>query len=199
MKLKIHFSHKEELWNSWSHAGGILLGVIVGIIFLYWCFTQHNGWATAGIILYLFGMLMSYIASTTYHAISAWSKWKERLRKWDRHEFCQAQGPQQLRDSLLCRHGSLCSRCLQASYRFCFPSHSLVDCRRRRLLHHGCCILQHQQEKIHAFRIPLLCAGRKCLPHHRRLGHPHEIYLNNLRIRIKASESFSLSDAFTFL
>ena len=83
MKLKIHFSHKEELWNSWSHAGGILLGVIVGIIFLYWCFTQHNGWATAGIILYLFGMLMSYIASTTYHAISAWSKWKERLRKWD--------------------------------------------------------------------------------------------------------------------
>ena len=83
MKLKIHFNHKEELWNSWSHAGGILLGVIVGIIFLYWCFTQHNGWATAGIILYLFGMLMSYIASTTYHAISAWSKWKERLRKWD--------------------------------------------------------------------------------------------------------------------
>ena len=228
MKLKIHFSHKEELWNSWSHAGGILLGVIVGIIFLYWCFTQHNGWATAGIILYLFGMLMSYIASTTYHAISAWSKWKERLRKWDHAAiywhiagsyspitliamreqgywgwslfiFIWACAIAGLRDSLLCRHGSLCSRCLQASYRFCFPSHSLVDCRRRRLLHHGCCILQHQQEKIHAFRIPLLCAGRKCLPHHRRLGHPHEIYLNNLRIRIKASESFSLSDAFTFL
>ena len=50
MKLKIHFSHKEELWNSWSHAGGILLGGIFGIIFLYWCFSEHNGWATAGII-----------------------------------------------------------------------------------------------------------------------------------------------------
>ena len=48
MKLKIHFSHKEELWNSWSHAGGILMGVVVGAIFLYWCFTMHNGWATAG-------------------------------------------------------------------------------------------------------------------------------------------------------
>ena len=83
MKLKIHFSHKEELWNSWSHAGGILMGIVVGAIFLYWCFTMHNGWATAGVILYLFGMLMSYIASTVYHAVSAWSKWKERLRKWD--------------------------------------------------------------------------------------------------------------------
>ena len=28
-------------------------------------------------------MLGSYIASTVYHALSAWSPWKERLRKWD--------------------------------------------------------------------------------------------------------------------
>ncbi len=59
------------------------MGVIVGIIFLVWCARSENGWATAGIILYLFGMLMSYLASTVYHALSAWSKWKERLRKWD--------------------------------------------------------------------------------------------------------------------
>ena len=80
---KIHFNHKEELWNSWSHAGGIIIGVAVGSIFLYMCFAKGNGWATAGIILYLFGMLMSYVASTVYHSLSAWSKWKERLRKWD--------------------------------------------------------------------------------------------------------------------
>ena len=83
MKLKIHFNHREELWNAWSHAGGIIMGIVVGIIFLIWCFREHNGWATAGIILYLFGMLCSYIASTVYHSLSAWSKWKERLRKWD--------------------------------------------------------------------------------------------------------------------
>jgi hemolysin III len=83
MKIKIHFNHKEELWNSWSHAGGILLGIVFVIIFLYWCFSRHNGWATAGVILYLFGMLCSYAASTIYHSLSAWSKWKERLRKWD--------------------------------------------------------------------------------------------------------------------
>ena len=80
---RIFFNHKEEMWNSWSHAGGILIGAVVGGIFLYMCFTKGNGWATAGIILYLFGMLTSYIASTTYHSLSAWSKWKERLRKWD--------------------------------------------------------------------------------------------------------------------
>ena len=71
------------MWNSWSHAGGILLGVAFGAIFLYFCFSRGNGWATAGVILYLVGMLGSYIASTVYHALSAWSPWKERLRKWD--------------------------------------------------------------------------------------------------------------------
>ena len=81
--MKIHFSHREELWNSWSHAGGIALGVAFGIVFLVWCFESHNGWATAGVILYLFGMLCSYAASTIYHALSARSAWKERLRRWD--------------------------------------------------------------------------------------------------------------------
>ncbi len=81
--MKIHFSHREELWNSWSHAGGIALGVAFGIVFLVWSFESHNGWATAGVILYLFGMLCSYAASTIYHALSARSVWKERLRRWD--------------------------------------------------------------------------------------------------------------------
>lgn len=81
--MRIHFSHREELWNSWSHAGGIALGVAFGIVFLVWCFESHNGWATAGVILYLFGMLCSYAASTIYHALSARSVWKERLRRWD--------------------------------------------------------------------------------------------------------------------
>jgi hemolysin III len=80
---KLHFSHKEEIWNASSHGAGILLGVVFGVVFLFWCFKSKDGWATAGVILYLFGMLCSYIASTLYHALPAWSVWKERLRKWD--------------------------------------------------------------------------------------------------------------------
>lgn len=81
--MKIHFSHKEELWNAWSHAGGIVMGIVFGIIFLVWCAQSGSDWATISVILYLFGMLMSYISSTVYHALSARSVWKERLRKWD--------------------------------------------------------------------------------------------------------------------
>ena len=60
-----------------------MLGVVIGIVFTVWCTRSGNPWATAGVSLYLFGMIASYAASTIYHALSAWSKWKERLRRWD--------------------------------------------------------------------------------------------------------------------
>ena len=93
--MAIRYTKKEEIWNASSHGGGILLGVVFGVIFLVWCFQSDNNWARVGVILYLFGMLGSYVASTLYHALPAYeryrtggllghrSKWKERLRKWD--------------------------------------------------------------------------------------------------------------------
>ena len=81
--MSIRYTHEEELWNSWSHAAGILLGVVMGIVFLVVCYQGDNPWARAGVILYLFGMLASYAASTVYHATSHRSVWRERLRRWD--------------------------------------------------------------------------------------------------------------------
>ena len=46
-------------------------------------FSSDSSWASISIILYLFGMLASYITSTAYHALPVRSKWKERLRRWD--------------------------------------------------------------------------------------------------------------------
>ena len=79
----IRYTQKDEIWNAASHGGGILIGVVFGIIFLVWCFQADNNWARVGVILYLFGMLGSYVASTLYHSMKHHSKWKERLRKWD--------------------------------------------------------------------------------------------------------------------
>ena len=79
----IRYTKKEEIWNAASHGGGILIGVVFGIIFLVWCFQADNNWARVGVILYLFGMLGSYVASTLYHSMKHHSKWKERLRKWE--------------------------------------------------------------------------------------------------------------------
>ena len=42
--MKIYFNHKEELWNSWSHGAGIVLGLVVGTVFLVWCGWARNGW-----------------------------------------------------------------------------------------------------------------------------------------------------------
>ena len=81
--MAIRYTKKEELWNVWSHAGGILLGVAMAVVFLVWVFQSGGGWDRASVILYIVGMLGSYVASTAYHATPMRSKWRERLRRWD--------------------------------------------------------------------------------------------------------------------
>ena len=81
--MAIKYTHREELWNSWSHAAGIVLAVAVGIVFLVVTFQGDSSWARWGVGLYLFGMLGSYVSSTLYHAMPRRSVWKERLRHWD--------------------------------------------------------------------------------------------------------------------
>ncbi len=78
------YSHKEELWNSWSHAVGIGLGIVVGVLFIAMVSKgREHPWADIGVGLYLFGMLSSYVASTAYHGVPGHSRWKPLLRHWD--------------------------------------------------------------------------------------------------------------------
>ncbi|MBR0048329.1 MAG: hemolysin III family protein [Prevotella sp.] len=81
--MSIRYTRKEETWNVASHAGGIALGIVMGILLTAMVARAHNNWAGAGVSLYLFGMLGSYVASTAYHATPMRSKWRERLRRWD--------------------------------------------------------------------------------------------------------------------
>jgi len=79
----IHYTRNEEIVNSWSHAAGILMGVVIGIVFLVWCFRADDQWAGTAVTLYLAGMLASYITSTVYHAIpQSWPS-REIWRRFD--------------------------------------------------------------------------------------------------------------------
>lgn len=75
------YSKKEELWNSISHALGIVLGV-VGLIILLVYDSEKTAYSTMSILFYTFSIILLYSASTLYHAISH-IKWKPVLRTLD--------------------------------------------------------------------------------------------------------------------
>ena len=79
----IFYTKLEERINAWSHAAGIMLGVVVGIGFLVWCWRADDSWAATGVVLYLVGMLGSYVCSTVYHALPQHWPAREVLRKFD--------------------------------------------------------------------------------------------------------------------
>ena len=62
------YSKREELANTLSHSAGILLGVTVGFILLRESILNQSIWDISSVLLYLFGMLGSYITSVLYHA-----------------------------------------------------------------------------------------------------------------------------------
>jgi hemolysin III len=77
------YSNGEEWANTLSHGAGILLGVVAG----YFLLAKASGnaepqWAVPCVIVYLVGMLSSYVSSTWYHG-SRPGKLKELLRKFD--------------------------------------------------------------------------------------------------------------------
>ena len=80
--MEKHYTKGEEIANATSHASGIVLIIIAGILLMTKAIAGGDTWATGSVPLYLFGALSSYIASTCYHAITN-KKRKEMLRKFD--------------------------------------------------------------------------------------------------------------------
>ncbi|NDW13878.1 hemolysin III family protein [Bacteroides sp. 214] len=80
--MKMKYSVKEERINSLSHAAGIVLGVVAGYFLLQKARLNPDPFAIGSIIVYLCGMLSSYIASTCYHG-TLHRKKKAKLRKFD--------------------------------------------------------------------------------------------------------------------
>lgn len=81
--MAICYTKYEELAHTWSHAAGVLLGLVSGFFFFRLLLAGNDPWAFWGVGLYLAGMLASYITSTVYHALPAGNSHKEPMRRWD--------------------------------------------------------------------------------------------------------------------
>ncbi len=69
----------EEKWNAYSHALGIVLGVIGLVLLLQDNFEGQKIWS---ILIYGCSVILLFSASTAYHAVSN-PKWKQKLRILD--------------------------------------------------------------------------------------------------------------------
>ena len=78
---EVVYSKKEELWNAWSHAAGIVLG-IAGLVLLLVYDTHKTPFSTLSLILYGISIILLYSASTAYHSVVGINN-KRRLRILD--------------------------------------------------------------------------------------------------------------------
>ena len=77
------YNNIEEWANTLSHGAGILLGIVAGYFLLEKASVNVEAqWAVPCVIVYLTGMLSSYVSSTWYHG-SRPGRVKELLRKFD--------------------------------------------------------------------------------------------------------------------
>ena len=180
--MPIRYTRNEENLNVWSHAAGIVLGVVVGVVFLVMCAGKGYGWARAGVILYLVGMLGSYISSTVYHALPRRSKWKERLRRWDHAAiYWHIAGSYSPITLVALREVGFWGWGLFIFVWTCavvgtvvsfvhLKEHSHIETFSGGVLYHRCRVLQFEQAALYAQCFPFLCSGRLGVPHHRRVG-----------------------------
>lgn len=76
------YSHREEMTNSLSHALGIVLGLVAGYFLISKAKASADPWAVPSVLVYLFGMLSSYVTSTYYHYLPVGDR-KQLWQKFD--------------------------------------------------------------------------------------------------------------------
>lgn len=77
------YTKREEIFNAWSHLCGIVLGVVAGFFLIKKSLTLDGFIPVISILLYLFGMLGSYVTSTLYHSTRFHNRLRPRLRQLD--------------------------------------------------------------------------------------------------------------------
>lgn len=76
------YTPTEERVNTLSHAVGAVLGLVAGYFLITKALDSKDPWAMGCVIVYLGGMLASYVTSTLYHGCNSDNR-KEKLRKFD--------------------------------------------------------------------------------------------------------------------
>ena len=76
------YTRSEEVANAVTHGFGIILGIAAGLWLLKMALAWHDPWAFYCTLVYVVCMVLSYVASTVYHAAVEPQK-KALLRKFD--------------------------------------------------------------------------------------------------------------------
>ncbi|MCF8008896.1 MAG: hemolysin III family protein [Halanaerobiales bacterium] len=82
MKSNINYTKKEEISNAITHGIGVLFGIFALIFLIVTNYKNSNFYDMLSYIIYGSSLIMLYIASTLYHAVST-HKVKQTLRKLD--------------------------------------------------------------------------------------------------------------------
>jgi hemolysin III len=83
------YSDKEERANTYTHAIGVVFGLIAGVLLIQKAIVSHNLWAIVSDIVFSFFMITMFLSSTLYHAEKN-EKNKPLRRKFD-HAAIYAQ------------------------------------------------------------------------------------------------------------
>ena len=81
--MEQRYTPEEERWNWITHAAGIVLGIAASCFIIFRYFPETGLLGRFSLLLYMAGLLASYISSTAYHACPPSSPWKARLRQCD--------------------------------------------------------------------------------------------------------------------